>query len=93
MEENKDKVQEVLSEFLQEVNKMADRLSELSTEKECGYVIVTYDKSGHVNSIVEGDYHNLCTSLAASISDEERPLHDLIHTAVEMVKIKKTLKM
>ena len=89
MEENKDKGQEFLSEFLQEANKMADRLSELNTEDECGYVIVAYDKSGQVNTIVEGDYRDLCTSLAASIGDEERPLHDLIHTAVEMVKIKK----
>ena len=93
MKENKDKVQEVLSEFLQEVDKMADRLSELNTEKECGYVIVAYDKSGQVSTTVEGDSRDLCASLAASIGDEKRPLHDLIHRAVAIAKLKNTFKM
>ena len=93
MEENKDKGQEFVSEFLQEVNKMADRLSELNTEKECGFVIVAYDKEGQVNTVVEGDSRDLCASLAVSIGNEERPLHSLIHRAVAMVKFKKTFKM
>ena len=93
MEENKDKGHEVVSEFLQEVNKMADRLSELNTEDECGYVIVAYDKEGQVNTIVEGDSRDLCASLAASIGDEKRPLHDLIHRAVAIAKLKNTFKM